>query len=754
MSSTLDQMAIVASQIKEATVRGENTANRVGGLLVDIVDYLSILRVDEVELGPFLTALKNSQLLDPHDGQTLTFSILEDKWTFSSAITQLKLSQKGIEEAVASNYQVLQQTKELLQGELDQVEADLNGKYDNLTTWRVQTDAYIAQYATAYDEEGNLVSMSRILQTTEEITQTVEKLESELIDLADYDAWEQGNTQNEQSGIPYDDTKVDDPKCLRMKGMLPVTKNSYVTFVPDNNNYSICLLYFNKDGVYSTSTQWSRGWVNLDSDDAKEGRLKITDDSDVQFVAIKLKRKDGANITVENDIKETSLAIVNNKVATYSEIKQTADSIMSVVSNNKKAADEAFKNIDEVVIPGLEGEISDVDDKATSSATWISQNKDRILLVAAQFDEEGNLINTSGLVVKDDFSDLFATEVDEQGIAHTADLKVYVEHDEDGNIVTGIKLKADQIDMNSDQLNIWADTYNLKASNIKFSGETYTIEASKISYTADDYNLIAQNVTISSDNITFKATTDYSVIASNITLSSDNITFKATTDYSVIASNITLSSDNISFKATTDYSVIASNITLSSDNITFEATTNYDVIAEHIKLMAEQIDFITDGWQIKNTSDMVTLQLDTNGNLTIAGDFNGGKISKDVTVGTKGQKIYMYVDENDGTLIRSGLRGTDPTYGRMFDLGFEKSGSNTYPTLYMSYGNASSATSMPSTYLTPGRLQLRAASSGNVFRFGVDSNGKLDFYAQAWLDTNTATSGQVYRDTNGYLRVK
>lgn len=506
MASPIDQMLAIASQIKEATKRGENTASKVGGLLVDIIEYLSILRVDDVELGPFLTALKNSELLDPVDGQTLAFSVLEDKWTFSSAITQLKLSQNHIEEAVASNYTALQETKSLLQGELQQVASQMDDKYDSLVTWRDQTDSYIGQYATAYDEEGNLVSMSSIFQTTEDVTQHVEKLESELIDLANYDAWEQGNTQNEEAGKTYEETKVNDSKCLRMKNMLPVTKNSYITFIPNDSRFSLCLLYFNQERTYSNSTQWSRGWVDLDSEEAKEGRLKITDDADVQFVAIKLKRKNGDNITVEEDIKESSLAIVNNKVATSSEVKQTADSIMSVVSSNKEAADEAFKNIDEVVIPGLNGRLDDVEEESGNSASWISQNKDRILLISAQFDEEGNLTNTSGLVTTAGFSELFAQEVDSEGIAHSADLGVFVEKDQNGKIVTGISLDADQINMTSSVFEGWFRDATIHSEDITFDADTLrmisdnvSLKASQLSFEGDDsfdWTITSEGVTI------------------------------------------------------------------------------------------------------------------------------------------------------------------------------------------------------------------------------------------------------------------
>ena len=52
----------------------------------------------------------------------------------------------------------------------------------------------------------------------------------------------------------------------------------------------------------------------------------------------------------------------------------------------------------------------------------------------------------------------------------------------------------------------------------------------------------------------------------------------------------------------------------------------------HIKLKADRIDFITDGWTVKNSSNVTTLQLDQNGNLTIKGKINGGSIEGTLSV--------------------------------------------------------------------------------------------------------------------------
>lgn len=180
MAKTIEQLTIQANEIKLATDRGENTAARVGGLFSDLVDYIAEFEQNDIVLGPLLTALNNSNLLDPEDGQTLTFSILDDNWTFSSAITQLKISQEGIERTVASNYQatLLAQTQlnAYIEGVEETVRTNKRG-YDadqvEYMTWHRQTDTSIGTFAAALTVDGDIISMSYVLQTCDNIEQAV-----------------------------------------------------------------------------------------------------------------------------------------------------------------------------------------------------------------------------------------------------------------------------------------------------------------------------------------------------------------------------------------------------------------------------------------------------------------------------------------------------------------------------------------------------------------------------------------------------
>lgn len=81
--------------------------------------------------------------------------------------------------------------------------------------------------------------------------------------------------------------------------------------------------------------------------------------------------------------------------------------------------------------------------EASSIITTAKYNR----LISAYFDEYGELRNKSGLVTTANFSKLFAEGVDNNGLVKSADLKVYVKHDEFGDLVSGVTIRADQIEL-------------------------------------------------------------------------------------------------------------------------------------------------------------------------------------------------------------------------------------------------------------------------------------------------------------------
>lgn len=173
MSKTIEQLRAEASTIEEATRQGENTQLRVGGLFQDIIDFIAQIPISETILGPLLQALNNSGLINPGDGQTLTFSLMKDGWTFSDALTQFQLKLGQITSTVTSNYEAFIQTRDMLQREVeatDQRVRNYKTDYDNsqieYATWKSQTDTSISQYAVAIDKvSGDIISISGRVDT-------------------------------------------------------------------------------------------------------------------------------------------------------------------------------------------------------------------------------------------------------------------------------------------------------------------------------------------------------------------------------------------------------------------------------------------------------------------------------------------------------------------------------------------------------------------------------------------------------------
>ena len=177
MAKTIEQLAIQANEIQQATIQGENTALRVGGLFSDMVDYLATFHASDVVLGPLLTAL-NNVTGTPGEGMTLTF--VGDGWDYSSAITQIRISQNGIEQLVASNYQAFVNANEQITNYINGVEnqvlqnrADYDETQVEFYTWKGQTDRSISSVAAAVTVDGQIVSISTVIQTCDSIQTTV-----------------------------------------------------------------------------------------------------------------------------------------------------------------------------------------------------------------------------------------------------------------------------------------------------------------------------------------------------------------------------------------------------------------------------------------------------------------------------------------------------------------------------------------------------------------------------------------------------
>lgn len=80
--------------------------------------------------------------------------------------------------------------------------------------------------------------------------------------------------------------------------------------------------------------------------------------------------------------------------------------------------------------------------------TRFTQTSESIQAIANRFNADGSLKNTSGLVVEDDFAELFSEAVTENGLVKKAELGTYVEYDKNtGEITTNVKISGDKINL-------------------------------------------------------------------------------------------------------------------------------------------------------------------------------------------------------------------------------------------------------------------------------------------------------------------
>lgn len=295
MSKTIEQLRAQASQIEEATRQGENTQIRVGGLFQDIIDFIGQIPINETALGPLLTALNNSGLIEPSDGQSLVFSIMKDGWTFSDALTQLKISQQGIEQTVTSNYEAFLSVKDQLQREIaatDQRVRNYKTDYDNsqleYSTWKVQTDTQIAQYAVAIDKNtGDIASISGRVDTAFDqldfVTNNLEASDKALNNLLDL------------TGLNYTDPP---------------------------GSYSASWLYKNRQGIYGAAANFDE-----DGNILQSSVLAVT----VDGINADIRNVDGKYTTIQADVNGLK-SRVGSIEGTYSEILQEEGRIRASVN--------------------------------------------------------------------------------------------------------------------------------------------------------------------------------------------------------------------------------------------------------------------------------------------------------------------------------------------------------------------------------------------------------------------------------------
>ena len=131
-----------------------------------------------------------------------------------------------------------------------------------------------------------------------------------------------------------------------------------------------------------------------------------------------------------------------------------------------------FEQSDKLV--KIAAENFDANGKVIESSSIITTAKYNVLM-SKYFAEDGSLINCSGLVTNSNFAELFAKGVTEEGLVKTADIKAFVTKDDVGEIISGVTIRADQIQLEglvtaNNNFKILEDG-SIEAQNGKFTGE-------------------------------------------------------------------------------------------------------------------------------------------------------------------------------------------------------------------------------------------------------------------------------------------
>ncbi len=143
------------------------------------------------------------------------------------------------------------------------------------------------------------------------------------------------------------------------------------------------------------------------------------------------------------------------------------------------------------------------------------------------------------------------------------------------------------------------------------------------------------------------------------------------------------------------------------------------------------------------------MSIDNSGNLWIAGEYRGGTITQNVTIGTGTKKMVIEPISTGARLV-----GRDGDT-EVISVGFMNYG-NVAP--YININNGASGSSFAYTQLDYNSIQFGA---GNNYMFAIkyNSSGRIAIHGNwsSWYKDSELSSlsrGDVYVDGNGFLKVK
>lgn len=166
-------------------------------------------------------------------------------------------------------------------------------------------------------------------------------------------------------------------------------------------------------------------------------------------------------------------------------------------------------------------------------------------------------------------------------------------------------------------------------------------------------------------------------------------------------------------------------------------------------IKADKIDFtFTQGTNFISGGQTV-MNIDSSGNLWIAGEYRGGTITQNVQIGTGTKKMVIEPTSTGARLV-----GRDGT-SEVISVGFQNYG-NVSP--YININNGESGSSFAYTQLDYNSIQFGAANH-YMFAIKYNSSGRIAIHGNwsSWYkdsELSSISKGDVYVDGNGFLKVK
>ena len=197
--------------------------------------------------------------------------------------------------------------------------------------------------------------------------------------------------------------------------------------------------------------------------------------------------------TIKTDGLETKYSQLRIDVdgidLTVTEIEGDTEEAKRIAQAAEDAADQAA--LDALEAYFLADDAYDLADvaygKATSNASTISIHSNYISILNGRFNEDGSLVNASGLVTTSEFNSLYSAHYDLEGeVATKAEVSTSVQYNPSTGLITSaVKITADEVDINNGVVVIDANSAQIGC---------YTVEANRLTNTNGNYTFILDEI--------------------------------------------------------------------------------------------------------------------------------------------------------------------------------------------------------------------------------------------------------------------